>query len=88
VLAFELKLLDELGLRPAPARSELSPDSSPLLTTLAESNWEDLNQGQHPAARMTELSRYLGLFWQMHLGRLPRGREAALAMPLPADPAH
>ena len=86
VLAFELKLLDELGLRPAPARSELSPDASPLLATLAESNWEDLNQGQHTAARMTELSRYLELFWQMHLGRLPRGREAALAMPLSADP--
>ena len=66
VLAFELKLLDELGLRPAPSGPELSPASSRLLVLLTESSWPDLNRTLPTPAQMTELSRFSGQFWQMH----------------------
>jgi DNA repair protein RecO (recombination protein O) len=80
VLAFEARLLEELGLRPAPGPAELSGGARRLLTDLADLPWGDPTSGQPAWTHVIELSRFLEHFWRDHLGKVPRGREAAVAL--------
>jgi hypothetical protein len=78
LFAFELKLLAELGLKPDFERSRLNPGTKLLVSALADKDWS-LLAGLRPSdAQVTELRRFLHGFLIYHLGRIPRGREAAL----------
>jgi len=78
VLSFELKLLEELGLQPDLDRHRLTPAARSLAGELAASDWSSLPELQSSAAQITELDRFLRGFVLHHLGRIPKGRDAAL----------
>jgi len=74
VYAFELKLLDELGLRPDPTESKLSASTKLLLRALTECDWKELAPLTATAAQARELRQFLHGFLIFHLGRIPKGR--------------
>jgi DNA repair protein RecO (recombination protein O) len=78
VFAFELKLLRELGLEPEPGEVRLTPKARELMTGLLESRWEDLETLQPEPAQARELRQFLHGFLIYHLGKLPKGRTAAI----------
>lgn len=79
VFALELKMLRELGLEPDASESRLNPETQRLVAALTNSAWAELNQLQPAAAEVRSLSQFLHGFLIFHLGKLPRGRAAALA---------
>jgi DNA repair protein RecO (recombination protein O) len=79
VFAFELKLLSELGLKPDPEQSRLAPGTKPLVQAFIDSGWGGLAGLNLPEAQAMELRRFLHGFLIYHLGRIPRGRDAACA---------
>jgi DNA repair protein RecO (recombination protein O) len=80
VLGFEVKLLAELGLKPALAESRLSEGSRQLLDSLVRFDWAALGRVRLSLAQAIELSQFLHGFLIYHLGRIPRGRQHALAL--------
>jgi DNA repair protein RecO (recombination protein O) len=78
VLAFELKLLRVLGLKPDLTASRLAPDARALVTALAETEWEALGKLDATAGQARAVNQFLHGFLIYHLGRLPKGRNAAL----------
>ena len=81
LLAFELKLLSQLGLDPARAKIDLTPGATQFLSAFAQSPWEMIPRLKPSAAQAAELGRFLHGFILFHLGRIPKGREAALGLP-------
>jgi DNA repair protein RecO len=82
LFAFELRLLGELGLTPDLVQSKLNPGTKLLVQALGEQEWDGL-AGLNPAkAQVAELRRFLQGHLIYHLGRIPKGRDAALAPPL------
>ena len=79
VFAFELKLLRELGQAPDASETKLSAKAQELLTALMESDWVELPKLQPTGAQVRELQQFLQGFLIFHLGKLPKGRHAALA---------
>jgi DNA repair protein RecO (recombination protein O) len=79
LFAFELKLLEELGMQPDMAQTRLSADTRELVQALTGSDWEKLGGLRPTAAQVTELRQFLHGFLIFHLGRLPKGREHALS---------
>ena len=79
VFAFELKLLHELGMEPAVATSHLTPGAGRLATTLQTRDWPDIARLKFSASQNDEVGRWLHGFLMFHLGKLPRGRAAAIA---------
>ncbi len=84
VFAFELRLLDDLGLRPEFSETRISDGAKAVLGALAGSDWTQVVHLRLSKAQIAELGRFLGGFVAYHLGRVPKGREAALS--IPADP--
>jgi DNA repair protein RecO (recombination protein O) len=78
VLGFELRLLEELGLQPDIDQAKLSPGARLLAKELAMPDRHEVAQLQ-PGTQIKELSRFLSAFLLHHLGRIPKGRDAALA---------
>ncbi len=78
VLAFELKLLAELGLQPDLERSSLSPGSRQIIAALTGGDWPLTARLELSAGQLQELRQFLHGFLIYHLGKLPRGREFAL----------
>ncbi len=78
IFAFELKLLEELGLTPLQADAKLTPGAKQLLTGLAQGNWDPVQRLRPSSAQADEIQRFLGGFLAFHLGRVPKGRAAAL----------
>jgi DNA repair protein RecO (recombination protein O) len=78
IFALELKLLQELGLEPNLTPAHLTPGAKKIVRTLLENNWEEFSRLRLTGAQATELSLFLHDFMLFHLGRLPRGRAAAL----------
>jgi DNA repair protein RecO (recombination protein O) len=74
VYAFELKLLDELGLRPDSEEAKLSAGTRLLLHALADQDWSDLANLSATAAQARELRQFLHGFLIYHLGKIPKGR--------------
>lgn len=74
IYAFELKLLDVLGLRPDLEETKLSAPTSALVTQLTEQNWSELTTLQATAAQAKELRQFLHGFLIFHLGKIPKGR--------------
>ena len=79
VFAFELKLLRELGQEPDISETKLSPHAQGLLTALLESDWSALSKLKPTGAQVRELQQFLHGFLIFNLGKLPKGRHAALA---------
>lgn len=78
VLAFEVKLLRELGLAPDAGGGQLGPEARALLSAMAEADWPALAALQPGRETAEQLRRFLQGFLVYHLGRIPAGRAAAL----------
>jgi DNA repair protein RecO (recombination protein O) len=80
LLAFELKLLGELGLSPNPAQAPVSAGTREILRHLATSPWAQLPRLQLSSAQQAEISLFLHRFLSEHLSRVPPNRNAALGL--------
>jgi DNA repair protein RecO (recombination protein O) len=78
LLAFELKLLLDLGLEPNWTDLRLNAGTKEIARTLMQSPWETQLRLKPSAAQIAELSRFLHGFLVFHLGKIPNGRAAAL----------
>jgi DNA repair protein RecO (recombination protein O) len=82
---FDLMLgLSELGLQPDLEQSKLNPGTRLLVQAITEQEWETISQQRPSHAQVAELRRFLHGFLVYHLGRIPKGRDAALEPALPA----
>jgi DNA repair protein RecO (recombination protein O) len=79
IFALELKLLQELGLKPDFAQTPLTPGTKKIIQTFLTAGWENVSRLKPSAAQNAELRQFLHGFLIFHLGRLPRGRAAAVA---------
>jgi hypothetical protein len=78
VFAFEMKLLDDLGLRPDLAGTKLSAGARQILERMAEQDWGTVFRLRLSAAQAEEIREFLHGFLIYHLGKIPKGRSAAL----------
>jgi DNA repair protein RecO (recombination protein O) len=74
IFAFELKLLEELGLAPELAKASLSPGARQLALAVTQSDWPALSKLKLSAAQIQELQQFLHGFLIFHLGKIPKGR--------------
>ena len=79
VFAFELKLLQELGLNPAADKIRLTPGVKEIVRVLTRSDWPTGLRLKPAPAQSDELRQFLHGYLIFHLGRLPRGRAGAVA---------
>lgn len=86
IFAFELKLLVELGLEPDLSQAELTGGAKALLQNLARADWQEIFRLRFHPAQVKELRQFLNGFLIFHLGRLPKGRDAALVQQLNSQP--
>jgi len=75
-------LLNELGLKPDVSKSRLSSETKTLMMTLNESGWAQVLSSKPDRIEITQLQQYLHGFLIYHLGKIPKGRAAALSMEL------
>jgi DNA repair protein RecO (recombination protein O) len=78
VFAFELKLLDRLGLAPEFENARVSPGTRQIAARLASDEWAALRRLKLTSQQTEELRQFLHGFLIYHLGKLPRGRAEAL----------
>lgn len=78
VFGFELKLLAELGLQPNLDELELSGGAKALIDHFMQADWPRISRLRLTPAQQNELGRFLQGFLLFHLGRVPKGREAAV----------
>jgi DNA repair protein RecO (recombination protein O) len=78
ILAFEVKLLYELGMQPDYERSALSAGTKQVLRTLTEHKWALIARLKLSETQITSLGRFLNGFLTYHLGKVPKGRSLAL----------
>jgi DNA repair protein RecO (recombination protein O) len=78
IFAFELKLLQELGLRPDVSKSRLTPGAKQISAKLARLSWSALSTLKPSALQTREIQQFLHGFLVYHLGKIPPGRAAAL----------
>ena len=74
VFAFELKLLQELGLNPDLQKSHLTAGAKQIVGALLKNGWQASLRLKLADAQTTELRQFLHGFLIFHLGRLPKGR--------------
>jgi len=74
--AFELKLLNELGLKPDLAKGHLTAATKQIVNALIESDWPGVAELNASAAQARELRQFLHGFLIYHLGKIPKGRLA------------
>lgn len=77
IVAFEMKLLKELGQSPAVQASMLSAGTKQILQKLTELDWPALLRLRPSAAQSREIQQFLHGFLIYHLGRIPAGRSSA-----------
>jgi DNA repair protein RecO (recombination protein O) len=80
VFALELKLLHELGLEPDWHKTGLAPGTKKISRLLAQGGWPTGARLKLSHVQIVELREFLHGFLIFHLGRLPRGRSAALTL--------
>ncbi len=78
IFAFELKLLNELGLKPDLSKSRLAAGTKQIVGALIEGDWQAISQLKPSAAQARELRQFLHGFLIFHLGRIPKHRDAAI----------
>lgn len=74
VFAFELKLLNELGLKPDLAKNKLTAGTKQIVSVLSTGDWTAVSRLKLSEAQTTELRQFLHGFLIFHLGRIPKGR--------------
>ena len=79
IFALELKLLRELGLEPNFEKTQLTPGAKKIVQMFLEGDWTNGSRLKMSDAQAVELRQFLHGFLIFHLGKLPRGRAAALA---------
>lgn len=72
--AFELKLLNELGLKPDLTKTKLTPGAKKIVNVLSASRWPAVARLKLSAAQATELRQFLHGYLIYHLGHIPSGR--------------
>ncbi len=77
VLAFEFKLLHELGLHPDLEHSRMTAGAKQIGNLLVTGEWVTLGRVKISRQQSEELRRFLHGFLLYHLGKTPRGRDAA-----------
>ena len=80
MFAFEMKLLEGLGLKPNLAETKLSAGARQILERMAELEWDAVFRLRLSAAQAEEIRQFLHGFLIYHLGKIPAGRSAALAV--------
>ncbi len=78
IFAFELKLLHELGQTPNLAVADLPAGTKKIAGILTRQNWAAIRRLKLTEAQVVELRQFLHGFLIFHLGRIPKGRTAAL----------
>jgi len=79
VFAFELKLLNELGLTPDVATMRLSPGAREIAKKLLDTDFSLGSRIHLSPPQANELRQFLHGFLIFHLGKIPSSRTAALA---------
>jgi DNA repair protein RecO (recombination protein O) len=79
IFGLELRLLRELGLEPDLEDSPLSPGARKIVAALRAGDWAAAARLRLTSPQTAELRQFLQGFLIFHLGRLPRGRNSALA---------
>ncbi|MFO1499012.1 MAG: DNA repair protein RecO [Verrucomicrobiota bacterium] len=77
VYAFEMKLLDQLGLSPELSQSNLTAGAREMLKLLRASPLDASQHVKASLAQLAEIDRFLRDFLSYHLNWIPKGREAA-----------
>jgi DNA repair protein RecO (recombination protein O) len=80
VFAFEIKLLNELGLEPNLKHSALTDGAKAIVRMLGDSDWSSILPLRLGRSQQNELRRFLHDSLVFHLGRLPKGREEAIGI--------
>jgi DNA repair protein RecO (recombination protein O) len=78
IFAFEIKLLEELGLKPNLAGSNLTGGARQIFEKFLTTDWPAVFQLRLSAAQVAELRLFLHGFLIYHLEKIPRGRNRAL----------
>jgi len=78
IFAFEVKLLAEMGLEPDLAKTRLSAGAKAIVNMLREADWTAVLPLRLSTGQVAELRQFLQGFLVFHLGRVPKGRDAAL----------
>jgi DNA repair protein RecO (recombination protein O) len=78
IFALELKLLRELGMEPDLGETSLTAGTQKIISGLLEAGWAESARLKLSAAQVAEIRQWLHGFLIFHLGRLPRGRAAAV----------
>ena len=74
VFAFEMKLLNLLGLKPDLRKTRLTPGAEQILERFVKADWKSLARLRLTAAQTTEIRQFLHGFLIYHLGKIPHGR--------------
>ncbi|HKI69560.1 MAG TPA: DNA repair protein RecO [Verrucomicrobiae bacterium] len=74
LLAFELKLLAELGLKPDLTKTRLSAGTRKMISALGDCDWQGISRLVPSAEQTVELREFLHGFLIFHLGKIPRHR--------------
>jgi DNA repair protein RecO (recombination protein O) len=74
LFAFELKLLQDLGLQPDLEQTRLSPGVKQIVRALSQSAWNSVGRVKPSAVQTAELTHFLHGFLEYHFGKVPRGR--------------
>jgi len=83
IFAFELKLLNDLGLAPDVSKTNLSAQARRLVEDLIQADWPGLAALKPAQPEIVGVRQFLHGFLIYHLGKLPSGRNAALKLPTP-----
>jgi DNA repair protein RecO (recombination protein O) len=78
IFAFEMKMLEELGLKPNLAEAHLTPGARQILEKLLAADWPTVFQLRLSAAQTTEARLFLHGFLIYHLEKIPKGRRLAI----------
>jgi len=78
IFAFEIKALQELGLKPKLEESRLTSGARQILEKLLGADWPEVYRLRLSEAQTAEINRFLHGFLVYHLERVPRGRNAAV----------
>jgi len=78
IFAFEIKLLDELGLRPNLSDAAVSPGTRAILEKLLQSDWPTVTRLKLSETQATQIQAFLQGFIVFNVGRIPKGRNLAL----------
>lgn len=78
IFALELKLLDDLGLKPNPDEAAVSPGARQIMERLSHDDWPAIGNLRLTPVQEVELRQFLHGFLIFHLGKFPNSRAAAL----------